>query len=217
MSADWITFKFETLNETPWNATVLSLAVLGGKWTDLGITADVDQLKENGEEYFFTIKNQKENYGRISSQDTIDWWKKQPIEAQNKVFRSESKVDLSQLPMLLKSYFKRIGGHDKTLVMLNGIVFHQTVMDSIFRTLGEKLPYEFWNVRDIRTILDTVANTTKLYGIDQYCEQKYDLKRHDSLDECVKSMLQTSYVLLESGTTLKEEYAKYGLTIYAKW
>lgn len=216
MQADWITYKFETLSDTPWNATVLSVAFVAGNWSDLGLNADIKKLKKNSEEYFFAIKNQRD-YHRFTTPETVEWWRNQPIEAQNKVLRAESKVDLSELPTAFNRFCKRFGTHDKTLVMLNGTVFHHTIMDSVYKHFGSKLPYEFWNIRDTRTILDTISNSTKLYGIDQYCKQKYGLERHFTLDECIKTMLQTSFVLMESGKALKEDYEKYGLNIFAKW
>lgn len=217
MNAEWLTFKFETLNDTPWNATVLSVAFVGGQWSDLGVEADVEKLLKNGEEYFFVVKNQKESYGRVSSTDTIEWWKKQPVEAQNKVFKPESKIDLSQLPTVFNDYCRAIGVNDKTMIMLNGTIFHATLMQSLYKTFDEKMPYEFWNVRDVRTILDIISGSTKLYGIDQYAKEKYDLNRYDALHECIKTVLQASLVLCEEGKTVKKDYEKYGISLYTKW
>ena len=56
--ADWLIFDFETLSDTPWDATVLSVAYIAGDWKSLSLDTDIDALLDSGEELFLKVKLQ---------------------------------------------------------------------------------------------------------------------------------------------------------------
>ena len=97
--ADWLIFDFETLSDTPWDATVLSVAYIAGNWADLKLDMDINNFLAKGEELFFKVKGQEE-YSRRPSAGTIDWWKKQTQEAQDRVFKNPNKIELIELLLL---------------------------------------------------------------------------------------------------------------------
>lgn len=216
MAADWLIFDFETLSDTPWDGTVLSVAYIAGKWEDLTLDTDIDKLVSSGEELFFKVKSQTE-YGRKPTQGTIDWWKKQPQEAQDRVFKNPNKIDLSELIPKFNEYCRKKGVNKDTKVMLRGPDFDHTIMASIYKHFDNTLPYNHWNLRDVRTILDVIVGSSYIYKFNDYCSEKYGLIAHDALHDCARDILQVAYSLTVPSKELKEDYAQYGLTLYAKW
>ena len=83
---------------------------------------------------------------RNIQQDTIDWWATQP-EAQAEAFMEEGRVDLDQA---LDSLYK-LAWHHK-FVWANGICYDMNILEHAYKSYGKSLPWQFYNVRDARTI-----------------------------------------------------------------
>lgn len=216
MKADWLIFDFETLNDTPWEATVLSLAYIAGTWDSLDIDTDMGKLLASGEELFFKIKNQAD-YGRTTSKETIEWWRNQSQEAQDRVFKPEVKIDITELFPRFNAYCKRMGVDKDTKVMLRGPYFDHAIMASLGKRLFAELPYNHWNIRDIRTVLDTIVGYPSIFKISEYFEKKHQLVKHSALHDCAKDIMQTAFALKVGSEVLKKDYAQYGFTLYGKW
>lgn len=214
--ADWLIFDFETLSDRPWDATVLSVAYIAGNWSDIALDTDVDKLIESGEELFFKAKNQGD-YGRSPTQGTIDWWKKQSAEAQDRVFKNPNKIDLSEIVDKFSAYCKRVGVNKDTKVFLRGPDFDHTIMATIFAGFEKPLPYNHWNLRDVRTILDVIVGNSYIYKFNEYTSAKYGLIAHDALHDCARDIMQVGLSLMSNSKELKEDYKQYGLTLYGTW
>lgn len=213
---DWLIFDFETLHNVPWNTSVISLAFIAGNWDEVTFESieknGIDFLKERGEEYFFDLKNQKTAYDRVIGEETKKWWESQSKEAKDRVFRNNhEKHDLSKLPELFSEYCKKHGVHKDTKILLRGPDFDHTIMLSIFGYFNRNLPYNHWNLRDIRTIVDVVAGSGYIFKFNDYCNTKFDLVAHDALHDCIRDILQVSFVLQNDSSVLKEDYKKYGM------
>lgn len=213
---DWLIFDFETLHNVPWNATIISLACIGGKWSE--ITFDkieqygLDNILNRGMEMFFDIKTQKTNYERVVSDETVNWWKQQSEEARNRVFHNtHKKYDLEELVTKFTEYCQENGVNKDTKVFLRGPDFDHTIMLSIFKHFDKPLPYNHWNLRDIRTVLDVICGNSYIYKFNDYCNKKYNLIAHDALHDCVRDILQVSYALQHDSSVLAEDYKKHNL------
>ena len=78
---------------------------------------------------------------------TVEWWATQPKEAQDEAFGEEGRIPLKQsLEELSKLCF-----HCK-LTWANGTTFDMVILENAFKQLGLPIPWQFWNVRDARTI-----------------------------------------------------------------
>lgn len=214
--ADWLIFDFETLSDEPWDATVLSLAYIAGDWADLELDTDVDKLIGSGEELFFKLKSQTE-YNRKPTQGTIDWWKKQSQEAQDRVFKNPNKIDLADMLDKFDAYCKRMGVTKDTKVFLRGPDFDHTIMVTIYKHFNRNVPYNHWNLRDVRTVLDVIVGNAYIFKFKEYCEAKYSLVAHDALHDCARDILQVGLSLKVPSKDLKEDYKQYGFTLYGKW
>lgn len=214
--ADWLIFDFETLSDTPWDATVLSLAYIAGNWTDLKLDMDINTLLNSGEELFFKVKGQEE-YGRKPSAGTIDWWKKQTQEAQDRVFKNPNKIELLEMADKFDNYCKRMGVNKDTKVFLRGPDFDHTIMATLYKQFGRPVPYNHWNLRDIRTVLDVIVGNSYIFKFKEYTSAKYNLIAHDALHDCVRDIMQVGLALIVPSEELKEDYNQYGFKLYGKW
>ena len=78
---------------------------------------------------------------------TVEWWATQPQEAQDEAFGEEGRIPLKQaLEELSKLCF-----HCK-LTWANGTTFDMVILENAFKQLGLPIPWQFWNVRDARTV-----------------------------------------------------------------
>ena len=83
---------------------------------------------------------------RNIQQDTIDWWATQP-EAQAEAFMEEGRVDLDQA---LDSLYKLAWQHK--FIWANGPTYDMNILEHAYKSYGKSLPWQFYNVRDARTI-----------------------------------------------------------------
>lgn len=215
---DWLIFDFETLHNVSWNATVISLACITGKWSEVTFEnieqTGIDFLKERGMELFFDIKTQKQLYNRVISDETVTWWKQQSKDAQQRVFHNtHTKHDLEKLTELFTEYCVKHGVNKNTKVFLRGPDFDHTIMCSIYQFFDKNLPYNHWNLRDIRTILDVIVGTSYINKFNDYCNTKFDLVAHDALHDCIRDILQASYALQTNSELLVEDYRKFNINL----
>ena len=85
--------------------------------------------------------------GRKVEEGTMLWWLKQPAAAQN-VFH-EDKLSLEQTLNDLSDWL----GADKWIVWAKGPSFDVTMLEHAYKHFKMKTPWEFWNVRCVRTYM----------------------------------------------------------------
>ena len=214
--ADWLIFDFETLSDIPWDATVLSVAYIAGDWKSLSLDTDIDALLDSGEELFFKVKSQ-DAYGRKPSAGTIEWWKKQSQEAQDRVIKNTNKIELIELADKFDDYCKRMGVNKDTKVFLRGPDFDHTIMATLYKKFDRPVPYNHWNLRDVRTVLDVIVGNAYIFKFKEYTAAKYNLIAHDALHDCVRDILQVGLALMVPSADLKADYKQYGFKLYGKW
>ena len=90
-----------------------------------------------------TLESQE---NRSIQQDTIDWWATQP-EAQAEAFMEEGRVDLDQA---LDSLYKLAWQHK--FIFANGPTYDMNILEHAYKSYGKALPWQFYNVRDARTV-----------------------------------------------------------------
>lgn len=81
--------------------------------------------------------------------ETINWWEKQNEDAKYEVFTNEERIPLHLALIDLEKWIgpnKKIWGH--------GSVFDCTILDNAYRACGITTPWNFWDVRDTRTLYD---------------------------------------------------------------
>lgn len=205
---DFLIFDFETLDSRAWKCKVLSFGCIAGYWEDIE-NGDINKLIENGTEVFFDLKTQS-NYGRVHSQETINWWKKQPIEAQNS-FKNKEKVDLNTFPELFTNICYDNNINKSTIIAARGCDFDPVIIHSLYDIFDKPIPYNHFNLRDVRSMMDVAAGSSYLVGFNDYCNKKYGLQKHTALHDCARDIIQVYYAMTKSIEEIDELYQSVGM------
>jgi hypothetical protein len=128
----------ETLDTGP-SATVLTLGAVKfdpytakEPYAELYIKLDID---EQGE------------LGRTISNSTLEWWANQDEKIQEEAFSTDGRVSIEET---LNQLNKWIVGVDQ--IWAQGYGFDITMLEDIYRNAGRPIPWNFWQVRDSRTL-----------------------------------------------------------------
>ncbi len=120
-------------------------------------------------------------YG-VADPETIRWWLKQSDQARAEI--TQKGEPLADVLRSLAAFFNR--GHDAS-VWGNGPTFDITILEyAYFRCLGEKAPWPFWNVRDVRTVVQLAEGLVK-----KPAAFTKGGTAHNALDDCI---FQVGYV-----------------------
>ena len=85
--------------------------------------------------------------------DTVRWWLGQSKEAQD-VFNHCVQADSLSLALgKFSNWFKEVGDKDSK-IWSHGATFDVSMLEDAFRSVGQEIPWAFWNVRDTRTLID---------------------------------------------------------------
>ena len=128
----------ETIDTRP-QATVLSLGAV--KFNPF------DDSEPHSEMYFKISVDDQDSLGRTASDDTIEWWSKQDPKIMEEAFDQEGAITVEEA---LSKINKFVVGVD--VLWGQGYGFDYTIIEDMYRSLGKPIPYNFWQVRDSRTL-----------------------------------------------------------------
>ena len=94
----------------------------------------------------FYIELDWEDQGRTIDPDTLEWWGKQSAQARSAL---DGLDDLGSALVVLSKWLPK-----DVKVWGNGSTFDISFLENAYEQLGMKIPWQFWNVRDCRTVLD---------------------------------------------------------------
>lgn len=109
---------------------------------------------------------------RTKTPSTEEWWQKQSEEAKAEAFGG--KQSLEELMKDCDEYFKY---DPKAMLWGNGANFDVAILDNIF---SYEAPWDFWNVRDMRTLV-WIASIT---GFDKE-SIVFEGEKHSAVDDAV--------------------------------
>jgi DNA polymerase III epsilon subunit-like protein len=132
------TIDLETIDTRP-QSTVLSLGAV--KFNPF------DESEPHSEMYFKIQIDDQDRLGRTASDDTIEWWTKQDPKIMEEAFDQEGAITVEEA---LKQISKFVVGVD--VLWGQGYGFDYTIIEDMYRSLGKPIPYNFWQVRDSRTL-----------------------------------------------------------------
>ena len=132
------TIDLETIDTRP-QSTVLSLGAV--KFNPF------DDSEPHSEMYFKVSIDDQDRLGRTSSDDTIEWWSKQDPKIMEEAFDQEGAITVEEA---LSKINKFVVGVD--VLWGQGYGFDYTIIEDMYRSLGKPIPYNFWQVRDSRTL-----------------------------------------------------------------
>lgn len=110
--------------------------------------------------------------GRVADPNTIKWWMKQSKEAQDGVLRSGADVT-----NVLWDFHNWCVTGLAIKAWGNGATFDISMMENIFQQYGIPIPWNFWDVRDVRTIVELAEGILDCNSI------KFEGIQHNALDD----------------------------------
>ena len=134
----------ETMAVTP-KATVLSLGAVQFNPYGNGYS---DKL------YMLISIDDQDVLGREVDPNTLDWWSKQDPKAMEEAFSPDNRVPLAEA---VDRFHKFAWGCDA--FWSHGATFDLVILEDIYRQLGKPLPWNFWQLRDTRTLFDLGWNS----------------------------------------------------------
>lgn len=134
-------FDLETLGTTP-DCAVLTLGAVKFDPKTRRVESEGLLLKFNVDQQF--------EIGRTYSEDTLNWWNNQAPEIQEAAFGTDGRVDISDA---VDQFHRFVWNSDR--VWSQGS-FDVNIMEHLFRQLEKPCPWNYWQVRDSRTLFDFV-------------------------------------------------------------
>ncbi|EKS2824161.1 3'-5' exonuclease [Vibrio cholerae] len=131
---------------------------------------------------------------------TVLWWMKQSSEARAVLNSPEAQninLSLHEFREFVNS------GSRQPLVWGNGSSFDCVILkNTIIQCLGEQyVPWQFWNERDVRTMVDLGKN---LLGFDPKRDMPFEGIRHDALSDAVHQAKYVSAIYQRLAEKAKE-------------
>lgn len=160
MSKNALIFDFETLGQNQRTAPVVSLA-----YREFSFDRFVEEPYTWDELQFstfylkFDVQEQITKYNRKAEKGTIKWWKEQPISAQKKLLPSKDDMSISLLSETIR---RDVNTHNIGNVYTRGNTFDPMFMDYIIADTGTQQVYNWWQIRDTRSMIEGMAFGTDI-------------------------------------------------------
>lgn len=178
-----IMIDMETLDTAP-STVILTIGAVAFDPKGVGMIETLDLRP--------TMEEQTEQYNRTISDATMDWWSKQSPDAIEEAMGDRDRISYREA---MEKLYKFCWNCDK--VWANGSIFDIAVAESAFRDLGMQFPWQFWNIRDCRTIYDLAGVSLK--------DPKYGTKTtHKAVEDAVHQarVIQDAYkIFMKAGLT----------------
>jgi len=117
---------------------------------------------------------------------TVKWWLCQSDEARSALLDDQEGFPIifkEEALDLLSEFIHMVNGDAK--VWGNGATFDISMLEDLYRQLGEKIPWKFYNVRDVRTVVALAE------GIVDRSGTPFEGTQHNALADAVH---QATYV-----------------------
>lgn len=95
------------------------------------------------------------NWGAVIDPSTVIWWLKQSSEARSAIVNDNAIPLLDALLQFREFVSDNVaGGSKKAQVWGNGASFDNSILRSSYDCIAEDYPWEYWNDRDVRTMVE---------------------------------------------------------------
>lgn len=150
----------ETLAVSP-NAVILSLGAV-----------HFDPHSDHfGDSIYMRIDlDDQDKLNREIDPNTIEWWSKQDPQIMEEAFNPDNRIPLSEA---IDRFHKFAWGCDA--FWSHGATFDLVILENIYRQLNKPLPWNYWQLRDTRTLFDI--------GIDPRMPKE---SKHDALQDAIR-------------------------------
>ena len=108
------------------------------------------------EHSFYVRVDLESQEGRSIQQGTIDWWATQPAESREEAFAEDNRIPLRQALEELG----KLAWHARR-IWANGPTYDMNILEHAYKSLGMNIPWQFYNVRDARTVYSLYPDLPK--------------------------------------------------------
>lgn len=157
-----IMLDLETLSTRP-DATILTFGACkfnpyrSGQPIDTGI-------------YFRISVDEQIGLGRHVDDNTVAWWATQAEDVRDEALSEHDRISLEQFTKELNKFI--VGAR---WIWAQGPVFDIVILENLYRQLGKPAPWQYWQIRDSRTLLSTLGDP----------RDKNKAGLHNALEDCV--------------------------------
>lgn len=137
--AQHLMVDLETL-DTKTTATILTMGMVkfdpfsNSQMKELYLRVDIDS---------------QDKLGCSVSDDSIAWWKKQDVSIMNEAFNPRDRIPIHEVINQFHSF-----AWNCDAFWSHGATFDLMILQNIYDKLGRAYPWDFWKMRDTRTLFD---------------------------------------------------------------
>lgn len=144
----------ETLSTKP-NAKILSIAAMRFNPTDP--IYDFNYYTNKKDLTFYRkISLDSLNIGKWDvDENTLKWWENQNKEVYDEAFKG-TRTNITQVLLELKTFI-----NNDDIIWANSPSFDCVILKYTFNTFNQKIPWNWWNQRDVRTVLHLAKINSK--------------------------------------------------------
>lgn len=165
--------------ETMGNGTYAPIISIGAVFFD-------PATGKTGEEFSVNVSLESSmRYRSRPDASTILWWMDQSEDARRSL--KENPVELTSALSEFSDYISDYGNPKYVQVWGNGASFDCVILRSSYTLTGQQAPWQWWNDRDVRTIVEM----GKAIGFDPKRDMPFDGTRHNALADAIH---QAKYV-----------------------
>lgn len=127
-----------------------------------------------GDKIYFKIDlDDQDNLGREIDPNTLDWWSKQDPKIMEEAFSAEDRISLVDA---MDQFHKFAWGCD--CFWSHGATFDLMIIQDIYTQLKKPLPWNYWQLRDTRTLFDLGYDPDMPAG-----------NKHDALQDAIRQAI----------------------------
>ncbi|WP_339110256.1 exonuclease [Klebsiella quasipneumoniae] len=122
------------------------------------------------------------NWGAVIDPSTVIWWLKQSSEARSAIVNDDAIPLLDALLQFREFVSDNVaGGSKKAQVWGNGASFDNSILRSSYDCIAEDYPWEYWNDRDVRTMIEI----GQAISFDPKTTIPFEGSRHNALADAI--------------------------------
>ncbi|HBQ8077897.1 TPA: 3'-5' exoribonuclease [Klebsiella pneumoniae] len=122
------------------------------------------------------------NWGAVIDPSTVIWWLKQSSEARSAIVNDDA-IPLQDALLQFREFVSDnvAGGSKKAQVWGNGASFDNSILRSSYDCIAEDYPWEYWNDRDVRTMVEL----GQAISFDPQTTIPFEGSRHNALADAI--------------------------------
>ena len=138
--------------------------------------------------YFRINVDEQITLGRDVDDSTVEWWGKQAEDVREEALGDGDRITLEQFTKELNRFI--VGAKN---IWAQGPVFDIVILENLYRQLGLPCPWQFWQIRDSRTLVSTHGDP----------REKNKVGLHNALEDAVSQAQAVQHVFNACGITEK--------------